>query len=355
MAAQGAEGSGRDRGCVLSLAGRSLRLEGGPEAVANGVVARMCPPAEVAASVGDADWTVSVDALMSGGEPAMPTSWSFVLGDRGWPRLAPTPNSGASAGGVGQYHPNDPLAVITADYERRLTEVHLPDGESDAARWVDWLVRTYFAAALLANDWVLLHAAAVCFGGQAVIIGGESGAGKSSLAHLLCQNLGAEFLADDLVFVGPGGEGAVQVVGWPTRVSLPTRLAAPAEGAHLESRRVSSSWHRERSLTSPAVYCAAYGITRAASGRAAAVVLLDRTGRGAELGQLRADVSHHAFMTDRLGLLGCPDGEHRTDAAVAAELLEHLPVLRLRTGEMTTTTAEQVWSQLGGVLARGCA
>lgn len=349
MPPRNVEDSRLGSGFVLSLAGRRLRLAGGPDAVRQSALARMCPPAEVVPYTEHADWTVNVDSIERGAEPAMPTAWSCVLGDRGWPRLAATSNASA----VGQYCPNDALVAITANHELRRTEVCLPAGESEAARWVDWLVRTYFAGEMFATGWVLLHAAAVCFAGKVVIIGGESGAGKSSLTHLLCRDHGAAFLADDLVFVRSADDGNVQVVGWPTRVSLPIHLAWPADGARVDSRQMSSAWRRERSLTSPAVYCALYGIPRAGSGDASVLLLLDRTGAGVELARLAADDSHHSFMTDQLGLVGRSTVEQRwSEPAVVAALLERLLALRLRTNHVTTSTAEQISPQLSAMLAR---
>lgn len=343
--------SQREAGCVLSLAGRRLRLAGQPDAFVRSACARVCPPAAVLPITETAEWSVHVEPIPPDGALTAPATWSRVLGDHGWPRLALTATAYACASAVGQYGRGDELAEIVVDRDERLTRVRVPAGSVQAIRWVDWLLRAYFGGALLRGGWVFLHAAAVSFDGRAVLLGGAPGVGKSSLAHLLCRDLGAAFLADDLVFIAPTVGTSVQAVGWPTRVSLPIHLAAPFDGALIDSRQVSSNWRRERWLASPAEYCATYGLSRAASGRIAAVLLLDRTGDGVELAQLAADDSQVAFMTDRLGLVGPPAPERQApESAAVIALLEHVPVLRLRTDHITARTAEEIWPRLRDAL-----
>jgi hypothetical protein len=52
-----------------------------------------------------------------------------------------------------------------------------------------------------------LHAAAAARGGRAIVIIGDSQAGKSTLVTELCLRSGFEMLADDTVFIEPGREG----------------------------------------------------------------------------------------------------------------------------------------------------
>lgn len=66
-----------------------------------------------------------------------------------------------------------------------------------------------------------VHAAALAFEGRGVLLAGPSGAGKSSLAWALHQ-AGGEYLAEEHVFLGPGGAAA----GLPRALSF----ASPAGG-----------------------------------------------------------------------------------------------------------------------------
>lgn len=336
---------------VLSLSRHRLRLTGAPSPVVQGICAWMCPPAQSLPAGETVGWTVYVEPMPSETAPVMPAAWSCLLGDYGWPRLAMTASAARTVRAVGQYRPGDALVQIAVDRDECSTRVRVPVDAVQAARWVGWLVRAYFGGALLTDGWLLLHAAAISFDGRVVLLGGAPGAGKSSLAHVLCQELGAAFLGDDLVFVAPTVGGGVQAIGWPTRVSLPIELAGPVDGAVLDSRHVSPTWYRERWLAHPAEYCAAYGFSRGTAGRVAAVLLLLERGGGFELGQLAADEGHLAFITDRLGLVGPPEPKrHRAETGTVVALLEQLPLLRLTTDHVTTGTAQQIWPRLRGLL-----
>lgn len=336
---------------VLSVAGRRVKLTGTPLKAVQGACTWMCPPAQSMPVEETADWVVFVEPMAVEAAPVMPATWSVLLGDYGWPRLERTVSAAGSTIAVGQYRPQDALATITVDRDTRSTRVLVPAGATHAARWVDWLVRAYFGGVLLTDGWLLLHAAAVSFGGRVVLLGGAPGAGKSSLAHVLCRELGASFLGDDLVFVAPGADRSIEAIGWPTRVSVPLELAGAPDGSNLDRRHVSPTWHRERWLASPAEYCAAYGISREGSGRVAAVVLLERDDEGADLGLLTADDGHLAFMTDLLGLVGPAAAErHAPDSRTVAAFLGHLPVLRFAIEHVTTGTAELIWPQLRSLL-----
>lgn len=343
--------SQREAGCVLSLGGRRLRLAGQPAAFVRSACARLCPPATVLPVTEFAEWGVDVEPMSPDAALATPTTWSCVLGEHGWPRLALTATASASASAVGQYVRDDELAEILVDRDERLTRVCVPVGSVQAMRWVDWLLRAFFGGGLLTGGWLLLHTAAVSFDGRVVLLGGAPGAGKSSLTHFLCRDLGAAFLGDDLTFAAPTAGGGVLAMGWPTRVSLPIELASSLDGALLDSRLVSPTWQRERWLVGPSEYCAAFGFPRAALGRVAAVLLLDRDGDGLDLAQLAADDAHLAFMTDWLGLVGSPSpARERPQAETVTALLGQLPVLRHTTGHVTAGTAARIWPRLRGLL-----
>jgi len=76
-----------------------------------------------------------------------------------------------------------------------------------------------------------LHASCVVIEGKALLLCGQSGAGKSTLA-LACVHRGAQFLADDVVFLRCWGEG-VRVYGLPTRARvMPETVALFPELGH---------------------------------------------------------------------------------------------------------------------------
>jgi hypothetical protein len=78
---------------------------------------------------------------------------------------------------------------------------------------MDSVIRLAVAAALLDRQRLLLHGAAVAWGGEAIIGFGRSGAGKTTLATLAVGG-GGIILGDDLVVIGRTGEG-VTVWGTP--------------------------------------------------------------------------------------------------------------------------------------------
>jgi hypothetical protein len=279
-------GVGLKPGYVLSLAGHRLWLTGAPFPVVQSACGWMCPPAHAVPAGEAAGWNVCVEPMERDTAPAAPSTWSCLLGDYGWPRLAMAESDSVSASAIGQYRPQDAFVQIAVDRNEHATRVRVPVDGVHSARWVDWLVRTFFGGALLTDGWQLLHAAAVSFDSRVVLLGGPPGAGKSSLAHLLCRELGAAFLGDDLVFATADAGRDVRAIGWPTRVSLPLELAGTLEGGLLDRRHVSPTWHRERRLASPAEYCATYSIARGTPGPVAAVVLLGRDDSSSGLSHL---------------------------------------------------------------------
>lgn len=82
---------------------------------------------------------------------------------------------------------------------------------------------TFTAAVIAANDMLPLHASAVAIGRRAILISGDAGAGKSSLAAALI-GYGAELIADDLSAVRWGADGRPEVL--PGRHDI--RLVPPA-------------------------------------------------------------------------------------------------------------------------------
>ena len=65
-----------------------------------------------------------------------------------------------------------------------------------------------------ARGYVAIHASAVVHRGRAAILQGPAGAGKSTLA-VACARLGAQVLAEDVVFARRGEDGGVELWGMP--------------------------------------------------------------------------------------------------------------------------------------------
>lgn len=262
------------------------------------------------------------ERLRPGPEP----NWSLhilpgrpVLEDsREWPRLELRPdgpaltvtgNQDGRLRAVGYYRPQAAPVTIEVDRARRLTRLVVSSTYTDQTHWSAWLAKTFFASRLSARGWQMLHASAVVLDGAAVLFVAAPGGGKSTLAHRACREVGAAFLADDLVMVGPDGT----VVGWPTRVCLPHRLDTPAPA---RVGRMVGSAQRRRLVLSLAEH-RALGFTHASPAPLGEVVHV-RPGAGADPScrpwsnesQTIAEVSatdipvQRLYTSDLLGLTG---------------------------------------------------
>jgi len=340
-----------ESGQTLILAGHRLRLSGTATGEIAAACAWMCPPARIDAPEETAEWTLIADWCSPPGSlSAQPGQWTLRLGERGWPRLALADTGSGWSVVVGQYRRGEELVRIEADRQAQTTRVLIPAALAGSARWVGWLVRVFFGTRMLAGGWLLLHAASVGMGGRAVLIGGAAGAGKSSLAHLACAQLGAAFMADDLTFIGRTSQG-VGALGWPTRVCLPADLMEPGEGMDHELHDVSSTWRRQRWVLSPSQYSAATRFRRGGLAPVAAAVLLEREGVGGRLEGLAAGPDHTAFMRDTLGLFGVPAaGRNGTDGQALREVLKGVPLLHVDAGHDAADIAPDLWNQVRGVL-----
>ncbi len=93
--------------------------------------------------------------------------------------------------------------------------------QADVAGAAVRLAREVLRGRLLADGWLLLGASAVVGSdGQAVLVLGDKGAGKTTAAFLLARNPGWSLLADERVFVRPGDDGLVEVVPWPSTATV---------------------------------------------------------------------------------------------------------------------------------------
>jgi hypothetical protein len=78
-----------------------------------------------------------------------------------------------------------------------------PNAKEDVA--AGWMLGTSFGILLHQRGALVLHGAAVASDGRAIVICGETGAGKSTLAAALCQQ-GCSFAADDICVIGLNGQ-----------------------------------------------------------------------------------------------------------------------------------------------------
>jgi HprK-related kinase B len=116
------------------------------------------------------------------------------------------------------------------------------------------LINTVYAKALLGRGHLLFHASAISWRGQAVVLAGPPGAGKSTAA-LHCVEQGFRFVSNDRVLAKPRA-GTVEVLGYPKqpRVNPGTLLAhprlvallSPEERTALAAMPPDELWHLER-------------------------------------------------------------------------------------------------------------
>jgi HprK-related kinase B len=126
------------------------------------------------------------------------------------------------------------------------------------------LINACYAKIVLDRGHVLLHAAGVCRAGQAVVLAGPPGAGKSS-ASLHLVDAGFHFLSNDRVLTRAEG-GRVQALGYPkqprvnpgTLVGHPrlSGLLKPDERAELQAMDPAALWalERKRDVDLDAIY-----------------------------------------------------------------------------------------------------
>jgi hypothetical protein len=341
-----------ESGTTLFLDGHCVRVNGSAVGEVAAVLAWMCPPAHVDPCDAPPDWTLVLDEAAEDSATA-PMAWAVVLGAAGWPRLSVVGGDRDWLDVVGQYRRDDPLVGITVDRRSRQTRVSVPGGFARSVRWADWLIRVFFGTRMLSDGWRLLHASCVAIGGASIVIGGSAGAGKSSLAHLACTQLGAAFMADDLTLIARVG-GVVTAVGWPTRICPPADLKLMGDAVAREARVVGSSWRRERWVLSPSQHAEVTGFRRAGTAPVAAVVLLEREPTVGGTDGLAADPDQEAFMTDVLGLMGNPVAlPCVTDRLPVSGLMGGTPTVHVTVDQPAANLAPIVWARLRPVLGAG--
>jgi len=96
-----------------------------------------------------------------------------------------------------------------------------------------YLLGTCFAVLLQQRGSIVLHASAVSVGGRAMLFCGQSGAGKSTMAAMLCER-GYALLNDDVCSLRPNAAGGYSVMPDGRMLKLWT---ASVEHLELEERR----------------------------------------------------------------------------------------------------------------------
>ena len=221
----------------------------------------------------------------------------------------------------------DPVTGCTFIVAGTSVDVVAPEAEERAQLGLLGLVREAIAGSVAAHRPVVdLHAAAFALDGQAVVIAGPKGAGKTSLLCHVLVSAGAALLANDRVFVAVDGAQPA-ACGIPTVVSIrqgtldafPQLLARAAEFPALtridpSARRILDGQPplppsaRPALLLSPARFAGRLGAARAARASLAAIVIaeasaavagfaLERLAEGAARAAL--DASLYGVAADR--------------------------------------------------------
>jgi hypothetical protein len=260
----------------------------------------------------------------------------------------------------GRYRPDCAAASIETDRAAETTRIVLPTGDKSAARLADWLAKGFFASRLLGTGWQMLHASAVVVAGQAVLFLAGPRGGKSTLAHRACAELGAMFLADDLVLLGPDGT----VAGWPARVCLPVDLPVPHGAGEVFERIVGRDVRRRVRLTPPE-HRRTLGVGYSPPVPLGAVISIALAGSSVRVhaSPLERDAltsvvekaldvpSQRLFTGDLLGLTGSGSTAPPTDATSSVlRLLSRKPGVQLTVGDPVSLPTVAVWRELSAIL-----
>ncbi|MGW1159294.1 hypothetical protein ACWD48_13930 [Streptomyces sp. NPDC002519] len=356
--------TGRDGHGALHLDGISLHVLTPNAEVLQAVMGMLVPACSVAEPTAAVQWTLRVEEHHRG---AGAGAGGDLFQGRlllelpyGGRRLAVVGMDGGVMRLMAVYRRGALPVVMEVDARQRVTRLLVTPGDAVGLRWADYLARVFFASRLLGSGWRMLHASAVAVDGRALVFLAGTHGGKSTLAHRAVRNLGAGFLADDLVLIGPDGT----VVGWPTRVAVPAQLAGDSDGRR--ERRVVAGVVRERVLFTPAQHRAALGVEYSPPVPLGAVVIVDgsaaaEAGVRAETADAEtadravagaADVPQQLlYVSDPLGLMGGPRlADQAAGAAPPVGLLAAVPAAVLRVAVEKLPQAP-VWQALEGVVS----
>jgi hypothetical protein len=279
---------------------------------------------------------------------------------QGGPRLSVVDSTAGRLRLHGRYRPDCAAASIETDRAAETTRIVLPTGDKSAARLADWLAKGFFASRLLGTGWQMLHASAVVVAGQAVLFLAGPRGGKSTLAHRACAELGAMFLADDLVLLGPDGT----VAGWPARVCLPVDLPVPHGAGEVFERIVGRDVRRRVRLTPPE-HRRTLGVGYSPPVPLGAVISIALAGSSVRVhaSPLERDAltsvvekaldvpSQRLFTGDLLGLTGSGSTAPPTDATSSVlRLLSRKPGVQLTVGDPVSLPTVAVWRELSAIL-----
>ncbi|MET9104803.1 hypothetical protein [Streptomyces antibioticus] len=308
------------------------------------------------------DWSVRIyENIRPGGAVEEAAGQPELVFPQGGPRLTVLDNQNGSLRVRGRYRPDGAAVVIEAEASACRTRLVLPAGDVGAVRWGDWLAKVFFASRLLQTGWRMLHASAVAIDGRALLFLAGPRGGKSTLAHRACMELGADFLADDLVVLSPDGT----VVGWPARVCLPADLPVRrAVGTLLDG--MADGQVRRRLLLTPAEHRTALGVTYSPPVPLGMVVsiepMADPWAPAVHAVRLAQDdviaaaaeaqdvPAQRLYTSDLLGLTGGPRTSGLVGAAgEVARLLSRVPGALLRLGDPAALPTAPVWDALSGL------
>lgn len=349
----------------LVLAGFRLRLAAEHPGLLGPAIAAMVPPCgtETARDL-EPDWTLQVDqADSSRDQGAVFEDRPVLVFPHGGPRLAVAGVADRMVRVLGRYRPDSAVVSIDVDPARRMTRVVVPRDAGVCQRWVDWLARVFFGSRMLTVGWRMLHASAVAVDGAAVLfLAGQCG-GKSTLAHRACMELGAGFLADDLVLVGPDR----RVVGWPTRIALPAELVGTTLTGDADHHSVVAGVPRRRVVLNPLEHRVMLKVTHSPPVPLGAVVRvqpaprdghrptwatgLDEAALDRAVSRAAAVPAQQLHVSDVLGLMGGPrladPGGEESDLS---GLLGGVPAATLWVGDMASLSRIAVWEALSSVV-----
>jgi hypothetical protein len=119
--------------------------------------------------------------------------------------------------------------VTLVDAAREQVWFVTDDDDSYAPFEAARLIRELFTKALERDGWVVLHAGAVSLGGRGWIVCGPKYAGKTTLVCQLVEDAGAEFVANDRIYIR-GRDGGPRLLAWPmsVRIGIGTCLGSRA-------------------------------------------------------------------------------------------------------------------------------
>ncbi|WP_310913370.1 hypothetical protein [Lipingzhangella rawalii] len=277
----------------------------------------------------------------------------------GGPQLAIVEESAGLLRAVGRYRPDSVPVRMEVRAGECLTRLLIPADEPQAVRWADYAARVFFASRMLADGWRMLHASAIALDGTAVLFLADQEGGKSTLAHRACVELGAGFLADDLVLISAEG----MVVGWPTRIAVPAELVRNADET---SGLMPAIGQRRRVAFTPVEHRSVSGIEYSPPVPLGALVCIQSDQSATD--PLRASVlagcsresfvvtaadvpAQHLFVSDLVGLMGGPRSGSGGEPVAGTETSWQVPAVLLTVGDMAGFARAPVWEVLAPLLS----